>query len=149
VKEAAAMPNAQRTIVINRPVAEVFAFFADAENDPTWRPAVKEIKREGPLGAGARYRQRVAGPGGRAVSADIEVTVYEPESRVAFQVVTGPVRPTGEYRFLATDGGTQVTFALDCQLGGVKKLLMSKPVQKSMDGEMANLDKAKALLESH
>jgi hypothetical protein len=41
-----------------------------------------------------------------------------------------------------------VTFTLDAELTGVKKLLMAKPVQKSMDAEMANLDKAKALLES-
>lgn len=41
-----------------------------------------------------------------------------------------------------------MTFTLDAELTGVKKLLMAKPVQKSMDAEMANLDKAKALLES-
>ena len=31
------MPHAQRTIVIARPPAEVYAFFADAENDKSWR----------------------------------------------------------------------------------------------------------------
>ena len=141
------MPNAERTIVINKPIAEVFAFFADAENDPRWRPAVKEIKREGAVGVGARYAQKVAGPGGRPVPADIEVTGYEPNSSVRFQVVAGPVRPRGEYTFAAADGGTSVTFSLACELGGLKKLLMSKPVQKSMDAEMANLDKAKQILE--
>jgi hypothetical protein len=29
----------------------------------------------------------------------------------------------------------------------IKKALMSKPVQQAMDGEMASLDKAKALIE--
>jgi hypothetical protein len=41
-----------------------------------------------------------------------------------------------------------VTFSLNADLTGIKKLFMSKPVQKSMDAEMAGLDKAKALLES-
>ena len=41
-----------------------------------------------------------------------------------------------------------MTFTLDAELTGVKKFLMAKPVQKSMDAEMANLDKAKARLES-
>ena len=41
-----------RSIVIHRPITEVFAFFADAENDPQWRSEVKEIKREGELGVG-------------------------------------------------------------------------------------------------
>lgn len=142
------MPSAQRTITIDRPVAEVFAFFADAENDPQWRPGVTEIKREGPLVKGARYHQRIAGPGGRSIPADIELTDYVPDEFVAFKVVAGPVRPEGNYRFAATAGGTEVTFALSAELTGLKKLLMTRPVQKSMDGEMTALDNAKRVLES-
>jgi hypothetical protein len=52
-------------------------------------------------------------------------------------------------RFAPTaEGGTEITFTLEADLGGLKRILMGKPVQKSMDGEMANLDKAKALLEA-
>ena len=54
------MPSATRTIVINRPISQVFTFFADAENDPEWRSGVKEIKRNGELRAGTRHHQRVA-----------------------------------------------------------------------------------------
>lgn len=36
------MPSAQRTITINRPPEQVFAFFTDHGNDPRWRPYVKE-----------------------------------------------------------------------------------------------------------
>jgi len=78
----------------------------------------------------------------------VEVTAYEPDERVAFRGVAGPVRPDGSYTFSAVDGGTSVTFSLNADLAGIKKLLMSKQVQKSMDAEMAGLDKAKALLES-
>lgn len=70
------MPQTTRTIVIARPQAEVFAFFADAENDPQWRPTVAMIKRNGPLAVGVRYTQRIAGPGGRELPADIQVTTY-------------------------------------------------------------------------
>ena len=142
------MPHAQRTIVIARPPAEVYAFFADAGNAKSWRPGVAEIHREGPLAVGTRYTQRIAVPGGRQVPADIEITELDPGTRVAFRGVAGPVRPTGGYSFSPVEGGTSVTFTLDAELTGVKKFLMAKPVQKSMDAEMANLDKAKALLES-
>jgi uncharacterized protein YndB with AHSA1/START domain len=142
------MPHAQRTIVIARPPAEVYAFFADAENDKSWRPAVALIHREGPLAVGTRVTQRIAGPGGRQVPADVEITALDPDTRVAFRGVAGPVRPEGDYSFAPAEGGTSVTFTLDAELTGVKKFLMAKPVQKSMDAEMANLDKAKALLES-
>lgn len=142
------MPHAERTIVIARPPAEVFAFFADAENDRRWRPSVTLMRREGPLAVGTRYTQRVAGPGGRQVPADIQITALEPDTRVAFRGVAGPVRPDGGYAFAPAEGGTAVTFTLSAELSGVKKILMAKPVQKSMDSEMANLDKAKSLLES-
>jgi uncharacterized protein YndB with AHSA1/START domain len=142
------MPHAQRTIVIARPPAEVYAFFADAENDKSWRPGVTLIHREGPLAVGTRVTQRIAGPGGRQVPADVEITALDPDTRVAFRGVAGPVRPEGDYSFAPAEGGTSVTFTLDAELTGVKKFLMAKPVQKSMDAEMANLDKAKALLES-
>jgi uncharacterized protein YndB with AHSA1/START domain len=73
-----AVPHAEHSVQINRPPHVVFAFFADGENDPQWRPLVKEITRNGPVGPGMTYRQRVAGPGGRAVASDFEVTAYEP-----------------------------------------------------------------------
>jgi uncharacterized protein YndB with AHSA1/START domain len=142
------MPHAERTIVIACPLAEVFAFFADGENDPRWRPAVRLMRREGPLAVGARYTQRIAGPAGREIPADIEVTELAPAQRVAFRGLAGPVRPLGSYDFRPADGGTAVTFTLDAELTGLKQLVMAKPVQKSMDSEMAGLDKAKAILES-
>jgi uncharacterized protein YndB with AHSA1/START domain len=142
------MPHAERTILIARPQSQVFAFFADAENDIRWRPGVTMIRREGALAVGARYLQRVKGPGGREIPADIEVTALDPGEQVGFRGVAGPVRPQGRYTFRPADGGTAVTFTLDAELTGIKKLLMAKAVQKTMEAEVANLDKAKALLES-
>jgi uncharacterized protein YndB with AHSA1/START domain len=141
------MPHAERTITINRPPADVFAFFTDPANDPRWRPHVKEIAAEGPPGVGARIHQVVEGPGGRGIAADIEVTQYEPDRRYAFQVVAGPARPRGEFQFSPVTSGTDVRFSLSADLGGLKKLLMSGAVQSSMNGEMSGLDKAKTLLE--
>ena len=142
------MPSASRTILIDRPIAEVFGFFADAENDLEWRSGVKEIKRQGELGVGTRYRQRVNGPAGRTISADIEVTAYEPDRHVAFHAVAGPVRPRGDYTFRDVGPSTEVTFTLDAPMSGIKSLFMGKAVQKTMDAEVAGLDRAKSLLES-
>jgi uncharacterized membrane protein len=143
------MPKAQRTVVIARPVSDVFAFFTEHANDQKWRSHVKEISAEGPLAVGARVHQVIAGPGGRGIASDIEVTGYQPNSRYAFQAVQGPVRPRGEFRFQPTaDGGTEVNLSLAAELSGLKKLLMSRAVQKAMDGEVGGLQKAKAILES-
>ena len=143
------MPTAQRTIVIDRPVEAVFAFFSTPSNDPRWRPHVKEIDGPAEMRTGARIRQVISGPGGRGIDADVEVTEYSPSSRYAFRVIAGPARPRGEYSFTsAGPDSTEVTFSLTAELSGLKKLVMSGPVQKSMDGEMASLDTAKRLLES-
>ena len=141
------MPSAERTVEINRPIAEVFAFFTDPANDPKWRSHVKDIHAHGEPAVGAQIHQTVAGPMGRGIAADIEITAYEPPSRYAFSVVAGPARPTGEFTFAETATGTAATFRLNAELTGIKKMMMAGPVQKSMDGEMANLDKAKAIIE--
>lgn len=142
------MPEAAHTVRINRHPAEVFAYFADGENDPQWRTSVKEISRNGPIGPGATYHQRIAGPGGRAIPSDYRVTAYEPDTHLAFEVTAGPVRPAGDYRFTPVEDGTEVTLKLTANLSGLKKLLMTKPVQQSMNSEVAALDRAKQILES-
>jgi len=141
------MPSAQRTITIDRPPDQVFAFFSDPANDQKWRPHVKEIAAEGAPGVGRRIHQVVEGPMGRGIAADIEVSAYEPPNRYAFQVVAGPARPRGEFTFAPSGTGTQATFSLSADLGGLKGLLLGRPVQASMDGEMASLDTAKRQIE--
>ena len=79
---------------------------------------------------------------------DFEVTAYEPDTHLAFRVTAGPVRPVGDYTFRPVAYGTEVTLSLSAELSGVKKLLMSRPVQKAMDSEVAGLDRAKRILES-
>src|SRR5262249_59082834 len=99
------MPSAQRTITIDRPPDQVFAFFTDPTNDPKWRKGVKEISAEGPIGVGTKVHQVVAGPGGRSIAADIQVDACEPPTRYAFHAIAGPARPVGEYLFTPSGGG--------------------------------------------
>jgi uncharacterized protein YndB with AHSA1/START domain len=144
------MVSVQRTIVINRPVSEVFSYFADVTNDPQWRGhGVKEISLEGTMGQGAHVRQKIAagGPFGD-VRADMDVVVYEPPTTLTFQVTTGPVRPRVEFTFTPVATGTQVSFSMDAQLSGMKKAVMGGMVEKSMQAEAASLDNAKRILES-
>jgi carbon monoxide dehydrogenase subunit G len=141
------MPSASNTITIHRPIADVFAFVADGLNGPRWRSGILDIAHASGEGLGAVYRQGVKGPGGRRIDADYEITGWDPPHHLAFRAIAGPVRPTGEYRLAESDGGTAVTFALDAQLAGIKKLLMGRAVQSTMDAEVANLARLKAVLE--
>ena len=143
------MPSASNEIVINRPVADVYGFLANAENDAKWRPGVVDIRREGggAPGVGTRYRQGVKGPFGRRIPADVEITEFRPDELIAFRALKGPVRPEGRYELTPSGTGTQVRFSLRAGLTGVKKL-MAPMVQKTMDGEVAGLERLKRVLGS-
>ena len=140
------MPRANSDIVIKCPREEVFAFLADVENDPQWRSGVLDLKRVSGSGVGARYAQGVKGPGGRRIPADIEITELTPGEAIAFQTVTGPVRPRGRYVLAAAEGGTRVRFELEADLNGVKRLI-APIVQKTMNNEVGQLDSLKRVIE--
>jgi uncharacterized protein YndB with AHSA1/START domain len=142
------MPQARYSVTIRRPVDAVFAFVADGENCPQWRPGVMDIKRISGDGVGTRYAQGVKGPMGRRIAADYEITVVEPNRPIEFQTVTGPARPHGRYEFEARQGETHLTFSLDAELHGLRRLLMGGAVQKTMDAEVRTLDNLKRLLET-
>jgi uncharacterized protein YndB with AHSA1/START domain len=143
-----AMPKAENTVTIDRPIEQVFAYLSDGHNDRHWRPAVVEIERTSPtLGEGTTYRQVVKGPGGRRVPADYRITRYSPPRELAFQVTAGPARPTG--RFQLAEAGpdrTTVTFSLDVQPAGLLRL-MSPMIAKTMRAEVGQLDLLKAQVE--
>jgi uncharacterized protein YndB with AHSA1/START domain len=141
------MPAAQHSVTLKRPVGEVFAFVANGENAATWRSGVLDVQRVSGTAVGAVYKQGVKGPGGRRIAADYEVTAYEPNRRLAFKTIAGPVRPNGEFLFEETSGGTKLTLSLDAALTGIKKLLLGGAVQKTMDAEVRaieNLERAMA-----
>jgi uncharacterized protein YndB with AHSA1/START domain len=141
-----AMPAGEHTVVINRPVDEVYTYVADKENDALWRPAVVEISKASGDGVGTVYHQRLKGPGGRAVDADIEITQLEPNRLVGFRAIEGPVRPEGRYEFAEEGGGTRVTFSMHAELKGLKRA-MTPMVAKAMRGELDALDNLKRVLE--
>ena len=91
------MPEAERLITINRPVADVFAFLADGLTALKWRSGVLDIAHVSGDGVGAIYRQGVKGPMGRRIAADYRITAYTPNNRIAFEAIAGPVRPRGAY----------------------------------------------------
>jgi len=141
------MPSAENNVVVNRLRSEVFAFVADHENDPRWRPGVLDIKRASGEGQGAIYTQGVQGPMGKRIDADFKVTAYQPDALIAFRTLAGPVQPEGSYRFEDAEGGTRVTFSLNANLRGAQKL-MAPMVGKSMRNQVAALDDLKRVLES-
>lgn len=140
------MPEATSTVEIARAPGEVFAFLADGTNDPAWRSGVLDISRKSGSGQGAVYTQGVKGPFGRRVPADYEITTFEPDARIAFRAIAGPVRPEGSYVLGRAGAGTRVTFSLKCAPRGLAKV-MTPMVARTMRSEVAQLAKLREVLE--
>jgi uncharacterized membrane protein len=140
------MAHAEHTVTVQRPIDEVFAFLADALNEPKWRPEVITIRLVSGTGLGAVYAQTMKGPGGRSIAADFRVTRYDEPTRMDFEVIAGPVRPTGSYtlRDLGS-GATEVTFTMDLKPRGLM-VLATPMLKKVVKGEVSNLDHLSAAL---
>lgn len=144
------MAHAEESITISRPVNTVFDFVLDGTKNPLWRPAVVDIQRVPgkPSGIGAVYKQGLKGPGGRRIDGDYEIVECQPNTLIRFQVISGPARPTGTYRFEADGDSTRVTFTLHFEPKGLAKL-MDPMIARTMRSEVATLSNLKAYLESH
>jgi hypothetical protein len=142
------MAHAEESVTIERPVGTVFAFILEGVNHPQWRPSVIDIQQVPgtPAGVGARYTQRIRGPGGRRIAGDYEIIACQKNALITFQVTAGPARPTGTYRFEALGGATRVTFTLDHAPLGLARL-MAPMVARAMRDEVAALTNLKTIFE--
>ena len=101
----------------------------------------------GPAGdVGAVYSQRMAGPGGRSIDGDYQISVAETGVRLGFFVVAGPARPAGSFALTEHDAGTTVSFSLTLEPKGLMKL-MGPMITKTMQAEVAQLENLKRVLE--
>lgn len=141
------MAHAQSTITVGRPIKEVFEFILKGANNALWRDSVKEVSlTTSERGLGAVYHQRDKGPLGLSIKADYRIVECEPVSTIRFQVISGPARPTGTYRFEEVDYATRVTFSLDYEPHGLGRL-MDKNIQRTMESEVSMLANLKRHLE--
>jgi len=88
------------TVVIRRPVEDVFAYVTDLARTPEWRTTVLEaeaLEWEGPSAVGIRFRA-VTRVGGRRWRWTLAVTRWDPPWRFAYTVVEGSVPMDVEYR---------------------------------------------------
>jgi uncharacterized protein YndB with AHSA1/START domain len=101
------------TVVIDRPIEEVFAYLADGENDAKFSKRVLEIEQttDGPPGVGTVYASTVK-DGGVKFKREFKLTEFEPPTKIRWtEVSTGPViTPEGGYDLAPSGDGTQLSF---------------------------------------
>src|SRR6059036_3716220 len=127
----------EATVEINRPVAEVFAFLADGENDPKFSPRVLEIAKttDGPPGVGTVYASTVKDAGIKT-NREFKLTEFEPPARIRWAEISKNLvtAPEGGYDLAREGNGTRVTIYNVLEGHGVGKLLAPLALRSARKG---------------
>lgn len=143
------MVKAEQSVVINRPVQDVFAFVAQdyPRTHPQWATSVKEFRQTspGPMGVGTKI-QSVREINGKPTSATVEITEYVPNQRLAWKE-QGESKGSGYLTFQSQNGGTKVDLMVDAEVAGFGRLagpMISRAMNKELE---SNLERLKGMLE--
>ena len=127
----------EATVVIDRPIEEVFAFLADGENDPKFSPRVLEIAKTtaGPPGVGTVYASTVKDAGVKT-KREFKLTEFEPPTRIRWTELSKNLvtAPEGGYDLAREGGGTRVTIHNVLQGHGLGKLIAPLALRAARKG---------------
>lgn len=113
----------EETVVIRRPVSEVFAYVDDPANAPKWAEGITklEVGPEVPGVVGTTFRMAVKE--GRSENWYEGVAIaYEKDRRTRDRVTRGDMAMEMELRYEPVPEGTRVTQSVDIELKGPMKL---------------------------
>ncbi|HET9754969.1 MAG TPA: SRPBCC family protein [Candidatus Limnocylindrales bacterium] len=133
----------ESSIVIKRPVEEVFAFTTNFENQPKWQSRLLEVKKtsEGPIGVGTTWHA-VAMFLGQRVEVSTVITEYEANRTYAGKYESGPAPAVGRLSYEPVEEGTRMTFHMETQASGFFKLtepLMTTLMKRTTESDLATL----------
>jgi uncharacterized protein YndB with AHSA1/START domain len=127
----------EATVVIDRPIEEVFAFLADGENDPKFSPRVLEIAKttDGPPGVGTVYASTVKDAGVKT-KRQFKLTEFAPPTRIRWAEISKNAVTASEGGYdLAPEGdGTRVTIYNVLEGHGFGKLIAPLALRSARKG---------------
>jgi carbon monoxide dehydrogenase subunit G len=140
------------TVLINRPVEEVFGFVADLTNVPSMDPSVKSVQKtsQGPIEAGTTFRMRQKTPHlGKGREASVRYTAVKPNRKIDLKARVGPSSSTARLTFERADEGTRVRFRGKPNPGGLLKVLSPLSTRQEQHMWDKRLTRLKRTLETH
>ncbi len=140
------------SVVIDRPIDEVFAFLADGTNDPKFSPRVQEIRKttDGPVGVGTVFESKVK-DAGMTTSRKFELTAVEAPTTIRWterskNMVTVP---DGGYDLeKVSDGQTRATIHNQFEGHGFGKLIVGVAARQAVKDAPAFAQRIKAAVEA-
>ncbi len=137
------MATHEHSVVIERPLEEVWAFLHDPDNDSRWQPSLSESRQlsDGPMEVGTQLVE-VRHFLGRRLETVYEVTEYDPPRRSAVRSTSGPIPVSGSYVLDPADGGTRFTARIETDASGFFKLaepIFGRFVRREMESNFGHL----------
>ncbi len=137
------MARMETSVVIDRPIEEVFEYATNPENDTKWQSGILEsgLVSDGPVGVGSVTRE-VRTFLGRRLESTSEITEYEPNAKLAFKSTSGPIQYHAQLLFEPVQGGTKLTITGEADTAGFFKLaegLVVRQFEKEMQAALASL----------
>ncbi len=128
----------ESTIVIDRPIEEVFAFLADGENDKKFSPRVLEIRKttDGPPGLGTVYASTVK-DAGMTTKREFKLTEFAAPTRIRWAELSKNIVVASEGGYdlePAGEGKTQLTVFNVLEGRGIGKVLAPLALRAARKG---------------
>ncbi|MGW1887468.1 SRPBCC family protein [Streptomyces sp. NPDC001970] len=142
----------EATVVIDRPVEEVFAFLADGENDPKFSPRVQRMAKttDGPTAVGTVYRSKVK-DAGMTTDREFRISAFESPRRIRWTEISKNIvtAPEGGYDLEAVDAGrTRLRVFNTLEGHGLGKLLVGFALSAARKDADAFAHRIKAAVEA-
>jgi uncharacterized protein YndB with AHSA1/START domain len=143
------MIKVEKSIVINKPVEEVFSFVTGPDNYTKWQAGVEQVIEGGPRNTVGSQFTEVRKFMGQEMRTTLQLTEFVPNAKWAAKVVKGPVPYEVNMTFQSVDGGTKVTTSVDGEPKGFFKLaegMVAGQLEKSL---AEDAQKLKELVEAN
>ena len=130
------MIKVEKSIIINKPVEEVFNYVTAPQNYTKWQSGVTNIIEDrGPRNTVGSQFTEVRKFMGQEMHTTLELTEFVPNARWTAKVVKGPVPYEVNMTFQPVEGGTKVTTSVDGEPKGFFKLaegMVAGQLEKSL-----------------
>ncbi|WP_019154053.1 SRPBCC family protein [Robertmurraya massiliosenegalensis] len=130
------MADFQSSIIIRKPVEEVFEYLLTLENIPAIMPNVVKLEKitDGPIEKGTKLVE-TRNVRGRETKAEIDITEFVPKQIYQTKSVAGGITIIYTYFFDAIEEGTQVQFEADVKIRGLFSFFSRRALVKILKQE--------------
>ena len=137
------MVKVETSIAIDRPVEVIFSFVTDRRNDIVWQSGLLEARQisDGPFDVGATYFQLMEFLG-QKIESTYEVTAFEPNRKMGFKSISGPIPVQGEIAMEPGSNGTEVSIMFKADPGGLFKMagpIFGRVAKQQWESNLATL----------